>query len=342
MDRFITQRCVCGGGVIVAILLVTLSTSPARGADNKKPPLQFAFHVDVLKDDIEMDEKDPDRPTAPTELNVIGVPLTFGTRQVSFEDGPGLAAGLYADYEALLSDRMTFTARAALSKTRYLKDRWGSDEASVAGEWRYRGDHFEWAFEPSWRVTLVENEATARDYGAELRLKNDFGSGLSIVNGLRYDRYDTLAAHNDHANASASSGLSYRFGPNAIVDITFDAVYTLSQEGGRKVTDIDDLRNVASNMGPSIAMAFPLSDEIEFAAAYRFCRSTDELPRFTEEDQRVEDKQHLNMRLAWHNRDQRLRDFDISAGYAFDGWDTKTLDEDTMEHTVSVALAVNF
>lgn len=344
MDRH-HKPCLAQQGIAPAIAILVMSglaASPATAADNKKQPLQFAFHVDVLKNTVDAEENASDQPVAPTTLNLVGVPLTFGSRQVSFEDGPGLAASLYADYEALLSDRTTFTARAALSKTKYMKDGWGNDEASASGTWRYRDDTVELALEPGWRITMQESEAITSDYGANFRVQTNLGDDLSVINSLRYRRYDTRAWHDDRSEAGVSSGVSYRFGPQTTMNVTFDAVYTLSQEGGRRVTDIDDLRDVASNMGPTVSMAFPLSDEIEFAAAYRFCRSTDELPRFSNDNRRIENEQHLDMRLAWRNKDPMLRDVDISAGYAFDGLTTTGSDADTADHTVTVALAVSF
>ncbi len=144
----------------------------------------------------------------------------------------------------------------------------------------------------------------------------------------------------DHA---ARTALSYPcFAKRSSVDFAFDATYTLSAEDGRQVNNLSDLGDVASSFGPVVAMSFPLSDEIEFGATFRYCRSTDELPRFSDDVRKTEDSQHLDMRLAWHNLDPMLRDFDLSAGYSFDRMDTTEQDADTLTHALTVALAVNF
>lgn len=344
MDRIILARSARRWleSIVTALIVAGLSTPTAHADQKRKPPLQFAFHVDVLKDGADVEAEKGATNTAPQALSLVGIPLTFGTRQTSLEYGPGLAAGIYADYEALLSDRTTFTARAAFSKTKYLTAGWGTDEARLAGTWRYKDDDMELTLEPNWRVTMVESEVIGSKYGTTIRLKNSLADGLSMVSTARYDLYDTLTLRDDRSEAGISAGLSYRMKSRASLNVTFDAVYTLSQEGGRTVGGIDDLRNVASNMGPTISMALPISDEIEFAAAYRFCRSTDELPRFSGDEQRVDDQQHLHVSATWHNLDSRLKDFDITAAYAYDRLDTTSSAPETNAHAFTMALAVNF
>jgi len=348
------QRCSAGGTrrrlrpIAITLLLASSYMTPAQADDAKKRPLKLTFHVDVLKDRSAPETQNKaEEPAAPTALEFIGLPLTFGARDAAIDRGPGVEAGLYADYETKLDDRLTLSARATLSKTKYLTDGWGTDVAKTEAKWRYGNDDLALIFEPSWRVTIAETEITARDYGAAFRVESALADGLSILSGLRYGLHDATTIGDDWSSATASTALAYRVGKRASFSLAFDATYSLSKENGRKVTDLADLADVASSFGPVVAMSFPISDEIEFAAAYRFCRSTDELPRFSDESRpddarRIEDQQHLDMRLGWHNTDPMLRNFDISAGYAFDGLVATGSNADMTDHTMTLAFAVSF
>ncbi|MBI2253670.1 MAG: hypothetical protein HYU58_03525 [Proteobacteria bacterium] len=329
--------------VAISLMLASTCVAPALGDDAKKKPLKLAFHVDVLKDHAEREAEDKvEGPAAPTAMEFIGLPLTFGERDAAIDRGPGVEAGLYAGYETKLDDRLSLSAVASLAKTKYLSDGWGTDVARAETKWRYGDNDLALNFEPSWRVTVTEAEIVAHDYGAALRLETGLADGLRMVNGLRYGVHDATALGDDWSTGTASTALAYRFGKHASLNVAFDATYTLSKENGRKVTNIDDLADVASSFGPVVAMSFPISDEIEFAGSFRYCRSTDELPRFSSDARQSEDSQHLDLRATWHNRDPMIRAFDISAGYAFDHLDTTEQDAETLAHAVTLALAVNF
>jgi hypothetical protein len=329
--------------IAITFLLAGTCMTPAQADDTKKQPLMLTFHVDVLKDRSETatEGKAPEA-AKPAALEFIGLPLTFGARDAAIDRGPGVEAGFYADYETKLDERFTFSARATLSKTKYLSDGWGTDIAKTEAKWRYGNDDLALIFEPSWRITVMESEIAARDYGAALRVESALADGLSILGGLRYGLHDATAIGDDWSTATASTTLAYRVGKRASFSLAFDTTYSLSKEDGREVTDIADLTDAANSFGPVVAMSFPISDEIEFAAAYRFCRSTDELPRFSDDARHVEDLQHLDMRFAWHNTDTRLRDLDISAEYALDHRSNADLNENTSAHTARVALVVSF
>jgi hypothetical protein len=331
--------------IALALLVAGTSTASAQADDVKKRPVQLAIHVDLLKDratDTDQRNARTETPTASTALSFIGLPLTFGARDAGVGQGPGVEAGLYGDYDTTLVNKMTLRASAGLSKTKYLSDDWGTDIASATATWRYGDDDLALSFEPSWRVTVVEADIAARDYGATLRLENGIANGLSLVNSLRYGVHDATAIGDDWSTGATHTALAYRFGKRSSFDFAFDASYTLSTENGRKVGNLGDLDDVANDFGPAVAMSFPISDELDFAASLRYCRSTDELPRFANDARQSEDSQHLDMRLAWHNLDPMLRPMDISAGYTFDRLDTTEQDADTLAHTVSLALAVNF
>jgi hypothetical protein len=66
------------------------------------------------------------------------------------------------------------------------------------------------------------------------------------------------------------------------------------------------------------------------------------LPRSSDDARHIEDQQHLDTRLAWHNTDPMLRNFDISAGYAFDGLAATGSSADMTDHTMTLAFAVSF
>jgi hypothetical protein len=328
---------------LTGLCVAQAATAPAF-AETKKLPPALTFHVDLLKEpgSTENHGRDLTRPSTATKMEFAGLPVTFGERVAEIDRGPGVEAGFYADYDAELGDAIRLTTHAAITKTKYLDDGWGTDAAAVSAAWRYGNDDVALTLEPTWRVTVVETEIAARDYGANLQLDGRLAKGLSITGDMRYGYHDAAISGDDQYSAGARLGLSHRFGTHANVSVAFDANYTLSRENGRRIADLSDLDASASSIGPVVTMAFPLSEELDFAATFRYCRSTDELPRFSDGARDSEDRQHFDMRLAWHNADPVLRAIDISAGYVFDRSDATAPDEDTLAHALTVALAMTF
>ncbi|WP_374652761.1 hypothetical protein [Dongia sp.] len=334
--------------VAAACLLVTvLSATRLHAEEMKTQPLMVAFHIDVLNDsDVPAASELPSFDKA--EFDLIGVPLKFGTKRGTGEGKLGLEAGLHADYTADLGERLTFAIAGIVSKTGYLEDGlpenpWGTDRVRAATSLRYEYDGIRLAFEPSWRIAMVETLVTARDSGAGFRAEKDLADGFSLAAGVRYGEHDSSTEGDDYAEANAYTGISYRFGPRAKFDLDFNAAYRLSEDGKAKAISLDDLSYAASDIGPAIAMSFPIFDSIDLTAAYRYCRSSDELPRFSSNaERRIDNVQSLDFSASWHSTDPTFSAIDLTASYAYDRVNSTARRADEEGHAATIAFAMPF
>lgn len=334
------RRCVQAAAVW--FLAATLATSPLHAEETKTQSPMITFHVDLLNDNTEPAAADL-AAFAATEFELIGVPVKFGAKRGTGDGRLGLEAGLHADYAVELNEQLAFGLAGSISKTGYLEDSWGTDLARAAAFLRYNRDGLRIAFEPSWRIAMVETMVTERDFGAGLRVERDLADGFSLAAGVHYGGHDTAAENDGYARADTFTGLSYRMGPRTKFDFTFKTTYTLSVDNKSGSPSLDDLRYAASDIGPAIAMSFPIFDSIDLTAIYRYCRSTDELPRYASNDERrVEDTQSFDLNASWRSDDPTYGGISLTATYGYERMSANAPGADEEGHTAVIAFAMPF
>ena len=297
--------------------------------------LAVAFHLDLLNDD----DAPPVRDLAAldtTEFELIGLPLIFGTRRGAEAAGLGLEAGLHADYAVDLSDQLTLALSGIVSKTGYLDNSWANNQTRANASLRFHDNGLRLAFEPSWRINMVETTVTERDFGAGLRLERDLADSISLTAGFRYQGHDTTGDQDGYTRAETFSTLSYRFSPHAKIDLRFKATYTLSQDDSSGMPGFQDLRYAASDIRPSLAMSIPILDTIDFTAAYRYCRSTDERPRA------ADDIHGLDIAAAFYSNDPIFANIDLTAAYGLERTSSTAHGSDEAAHSATIAFAMPF
>ncbi len=146
MDRRCnTGRACRGAGPVVLSLVIAGSCIASAQADDKKRPHQARESMSIssrMHDEDQSDQTIASDTAAPTALNFIGLPLTFGARDAAIDRGPGVEAGFYASYDTKLADKMTFKARAGLAENqiseRWLGHRCNESAAGTSAIWRRR------------------------------------------------------------------------------------------------------------------------------------------------------------------------------------------------------------
>ena len=323
-------------------LAIAFSYPTSAEEKNDTMPLQVAFHIDLvgdqLKDAVAGKESANLVPQA-MEFNIVGLPVKFGTKDDSAAPSMGLEARLQGDYELALSQKWSFTASAALAKTGYFDNSWGTERAAASTTLRYQDDGWLLALEPSWSLRMTETTATQRDYAATARFAKNLFQGIDLSGGVSYGRHDAWAPADDYASASAYAMLSYRVADRFKFDLSYAASYKLPDDMRAGSLSLDDLRYAANNAGPTITMSFPLWDELDIAATYRYCVSTDELPRAGSE-RRVDDVQSFDMSAAWHADDPDFGGIDFTAAYGYDRLSTNARNADEQSHTATIAMAI--
>ena len=325
-------------------LAITFSHPTSADEATDAMPLQVAFHIDLigdqLKDAAANNESAAQLPQM-MEFNVIGLPVKLGTKDDATAPSMGLEARLQGDYEVALSQKWSFAASAALAKTGYADNSWGTELATASTTLRYQDDGLLLALEPSWSLRMTETTATQRDYAATARFAKNLFQGIDLSGGVSYGRHDAWSPTDDYASASAFAMLSYRVADRIKFDLSYAASYKLPDDMRAGSLSLDDLRYAANNAGPTVTMSFPLWDELEIAATYRYCRSTDELPRAGEE-RRVDDVQSFDMSAAWHAGDSDFGGIDFTAAYGYDRLSTNARNADEQSHTATIAMAIPF
>lgn len=343
---------------LLATLISTVGFVGPCGADETAAPLQIAFHVDVIGHQF-ADQREPDQLTADQineaatgddaelpsprtmEFNLIGLPVRLGTKDEGEDARTGLAAGLQADYEAALSDHLSFTASTKVSKTGYLDNSWGTDRAEARTALRYQHDGLLLALEPSWSLDMVETTATQSDYGATARFSKTLFQRVDLSGGIRYGRHDAWNPVDDYTNASAYATLTYRIANRMKLDLSYATTYKLPDELQAGSLSLDDLQYAENSAGPTITMTFPLWDALDIAATYRYCRSADDIPR-RGGDRRVDDLQSFDMSAVWHADDSDYGGINFTAAYAYDRLATNANNADEQSHAATIAMAIPF
>jgi hypothetical protein len=324
------------------IFIPTHPTSADEAADAM--PLQVAFHIDLIGDQLQ-DAAASNTSAAPTpqamEFNFVGLPVKLGMKDDASAASMGLEARLQGDYEVALSQKWFFAASAALAKTGYADNSWGTERAVASTTLRYQHDGLMLALEPSWSLRMTETTATQRDYAATARFAKNLFKGVDLSGGVSYIRHDAWSPADDYASASAYATLSYRVADRISFDFSYAASYKLPDDIRAGSLSLDDLRYAANNAGPTVTMSLPLWDDLDIAATYRYCLSTDELPRAGEE-RRVDDIQSFDVSAAWHSDDPDFGGIDFTAAYGYDRLSTNARNADEQSHTATIAMAIPF
>lgn len=350
---------VCARCFTAALISATGFIQPGL-ADDAAPPLQIAFHVDVVGNQFSdqlvapladplpnplvdaMEGDDDDRPSLRAmEFKLIGLPVKVGMKEEDDDARMGLAAGLQGDYELALSERLSVVASATLSKTGYLDNSWSAARTTANTALRYKHDGLLLALEPSWRIDMMETGVTQSDYGATARFTKTMFQNVDFSGGVRYGRHDAWNPADDYANATAYATVSYRIAGRMKLDLSYATTYKLPDQLQAGSLSLDDLRYAENSAGPTVTMAFPLWDALDIAATYRYCRSADDVPR-RGSDRRIDDMQSFDMSATWHAEDATIGGINFTAAYGYDRLASTDPDAEEQAHAATIAMALPF